>query len=158
MITNKPVSKQTQITDQQSTCIAWLGSARFHIIHLLPYFSKPILPTHTQLISIHDSERDPQGSESQLNNVDVGRAMKCLTRAIKTMMNLTWFHWDVPRKQPPYEALLYLSDNNSILEDLLLKISDIENPEASIYTTVFYLHNFMRHQTNPIFDTGVSLS
>ena len=76
--------------------------------------------------------------------------MKCLTRAIKTMVNLTWFHWDVPRKQPPYEALLYLSDNNSILEDLLLKISDIENLEAPIYTTVFYLHNFMRHQTNPI--------
>ena len=46
--------------------------------------------------------------------------MKSLTRAIATTVNLTRFHWRVNGKEPTYEALFSLTNDNSVPEDLLL--------------------------------------
>lgn len=55
------------------------------------------------------------------------------------MIDLTHFHWLVNGKQPTYEVLLFLSNNNSILEDLL----EFKSPGAPIYTMILCLHNFI---------------
>ena len=107
---------------------------RRHIPNVEHYVFDPILPTHSQLIAAHHSERDPQGLEHRLHDVDIALAMNSLIRAIPTMVNLTRFHWLVNGEQPTYEALFSLSNDNSALEDLLL---EFKNPETFIYTTVF---------------------
>ena len=46
--------------------------------------------------------------------------MKSLTRATATTVNLTRRHWLVNGKEPTYEALFSLTNDNSVPEDLLL--------------------------------------
>lgn len=84
------------------------------------YLLETILPTHSQLICTHHSERDSQGSERRLHDVDFERTMKSLTRAIATTVNLTRRHWLVNGKEPTCEALFSLTNDNSVPEDLLL--------------------------------------
>ena len=46
--------------------------------------------------------------------------MKSLTKATATTVNLTRRHWRVNGKEPTYEALFSLTNDNSVPEDLLL--------------------------------------
>ena len=108
--------------------------------------SYPLTPSSSPRIILGVTHR------VRLHDVDIALAMKNLIRAIPTMVNSTRFHWLVNGEQPTYEALFSLGNDNSALEDLL---PEFKNLGTFIYTTVFYLHNFMRHLTNLIFDIGV---